>query len=181
MKRSLAVAAAAVIAGAVSAGVAIASASPGSSGPSPSSPPSATAPPGAGHIGAFGERFGVNRTLLHGEAVTLDRQTGKIVLQDSQNGKVTERSGATITVRSSDGTAWVWMLTSDTVVRTDDFGRGSASDIKVGDTVMISGTRAGDVRTAGWVGDPPPDLSAVRTNLRQLRGDLRRLRESLPR
>jgi hypothetical protein len=103
--------------------------------------------------------------LLHGEIVTEDPETGEIIYQVQQKGEVTARDGDTVTVESSDGTSWVWTLTDETTVHTDDNWDAEASSVKVGDTVMLSGVREGDVRTAELVRDPAPEAGDVREGL----------------
>jgi hypothetical protein len=60
-------------------------------------------------------------------------------------------------------------------VRGADLKKEAVSSIKVGNTVGVAGQRIADTRTARAIGDPPPNLSNLRQDLRQLRRDLRRL------
>jgi uncharacterized protein DUF5666 len=172
MKRTLAIASAAAIAGGVIAfTLASYASSGGTSGGSPSPPDdiyaaalstTTTAPPAG------------QRQLLHGERVLKDKD-GTIVTVDAQRGTVTAISPSSMTVRSSDGTTWTWTLNGNTKVRGADLKKETTSKIEVGDTVAIAGQHTGGTRTARAVGDPPPNLSSLRQDLRHLRRDLRRL------
>ncbi|GHJ35330.1 hypothetical protein [Streptomyces sp. TS71-3] len=93
--------------------------------------------------------------VLHSEAVAKDPKTGKLTTRDVQSGTVTSSSGTALTVKSSDGTQWTWTLSKDTRFATEKSDDASASDVKTGDSVVVRGTRAGDVRTARMVSDPP--------------------------
>ncbi len=105
-------------------------------------------------LGQLPRLHGFGENLLHGETVMEDPETGELVYQVQQQGEVTARGEDTVTVESSDGTTWEWTLTDDTAVHSDDSWDADPSTIEVGDTVMASGTREGDVRTADTIGDP---------------------------
>lgn len=172
MKRTLAIASAATIAGGV---IAFSLASYASSGDT-----SAGAPPSSDDVYAAAVSTTApttptgQRQFLHGERVVRDKD-GKIITVDVQRGTVTAVSSSSMTVRSSDGTTWTWTLNGDTKVRGADLKQEATSNIKVGDTVAVAGQRTGDTRTARAVADPPPNLSNLRRDMRQLRRDLRRL------
>jgi hypothetical protein len=142
MKRSLAIGVAAAVFGGTIGFAAV----------SYASPPDGGGPPALSGTALSGKALSgmTLPTLLHGESVERDPD-GRTVLADEQRGTVTGRTGTTMTVRSADGTTWVWTLTGGTAIHTN----GSASGIAVGDTVIVSGTRSGTVRTADRVGDPP--------------------------
>lgn len=110
--------------------------------------------------------------MLYGESVGNDDK-GTIETHDYQNGQVTAVSGTSMTVRSSDGTSWTWTLGSGTTVRTKD-ETASASDIKTGDKVIVSGLRSGSTRNASLVADPPPDFGKLRERLKNLPKDFPR-------
>ncbi|HKF32439.1 MAG TPA: DUF5666 domain-containing protein [Jatrophihabitantaceae bacterium] len=171
MKRTLAIASAAAIAGGV---IAFSIASYATSGDTSAGPPSSDNVYAAAlSTPAPGTPTG-HRELLHGERVVKDKD-GTIITVDVQRGTVTAVSESSMTVRSSDGTTWTWTLNSDTKVRGADLKKEAVSSIKVGNTVGVAGQRIADTRTARAIGDPPPNLSNLRQDLRQLRRDLRRL------
>ena len=171
MKRTLAIASAAAIAGGV---IAFSIASYATSGDTSAGPPlSDNVYAAALSTPAPGTPTG-HRELLHGERVVKDKDD-TIITVDVQRGTVTAVSESSMTVRSSDGTTWTWTLNSDTKVRGADLKKEAVSSIKVGNTVGVAGQRIADTRTARAIGDPPPNLSNLRQDLRQLRRDLRRL------
>jgi hypothetical protein len=176
MKRTLAMSAAATVAGGLVA-FSLASYASSSAGreSSPSGDPyaaaaldlSSTSNPPASATG--------KRAFLHGERVVKD-EYGKVVTVDSQRGTVTASSMTSLTVKSSDATTWTWTLDHDTKTRGSNLETEPGSSVKVGDTVAVAGQRAGDIRTARMVVDPPPNLKGLRGDLRKLRQDLRNLR-----
>ena len=171
MKRTLAIASAAAIAGGV---IAFSIASYATSGDTSAGPPSSdNVYDAALSTPAPGTPTG-HRELLHGERVVKDKDD-TIITVDVQRGTVTAVSESSMTVRSSDGTTWTWTLNSDTKVRGADLKKEAVSSIKVGNTVGVAGQRIADTRTARAIGDPPPNLSNLRQDLRQLGRDLRRL------
>jgi hypothetical protein len=172
MKRTLAIASAAAIAGGV---IAFSLASYASSGNTSAGPPPSSNDVYAAAVSATAPANPTGqRQLLHGERVVKDMD-GKIITIDVQRGTVTAVSPSSMTVRSSDGTTWTWALNGDTKVRGADLKKEATSNIKVGNTVAVAGQRTGDTRTARVVGDPPPNLTNLRRDMRKLRRDLRRL------
>jgi hypothetical protein len=170
MKRTLAIASAAAIAGGV---IAFSIASYATSGDTPAGPPSSDVYAAALSTAAPATPTG-HRELLHGERVVKDKD-GTIITVDVQRGTVTAVSASSMTVRSSDGTTWTWTLNGNTKVRGADLKKEAVSSVKVGNTVAVAGQRTADTRTARAIGDPPPNLSNLRRDLRQLRRDLRQL------
>ncbi|GAA2574078.1 hypothetical protein GCM10010411_02280 [Actinomadura fulvescens] len=144
-----------MISGAVGTGAAAASASP-SADPAPSAPsaPSTPAAP----------------SVTHGESVTKDAD-GKYRVYTWQTGTVTQKSGSSITVRSSDGTTWTWAINADTDVR--------RKSVAVGDTVMVGGPRDGESRTAARITDPL-NFDKLHNRMKELRKQMQDLRGSLP-
>jgi hypothetical protein len=63
-----------------------------------------------------------------------------------QRGTITSVSSGTLTVRSVDGTTWIWVITSKTHVRVDG-AKSAASSLATGDKVGVAGTDGGN-RTA---------------------------------
>lgn len=172
MKRTLIIASAAAVAGGVTAfSVASYATSGGTSaaGPESSNGIYAAALSTSGPTAPAGQR-----QLLHGERVVKDKD-GKIITVDTQRGTVSAVSASSMSVRSSDGTTWMWTLNGTTKVRGANLKRETASSIKAGETVAVAGERTGDTRTARAVADPPPKLGKLRRDLRHLRRDLRRL------
>jgi hypothetical protein len=151
MKRIAMLAGALVIAGGTGAAVAVSAYA--------SSPP-----PPSGHGRPFAGPGAPPGEMLYGESVGKDDK-GAIERHDFQNGQVTAVSGGSVTVRSSDGTSWTWTLNGSTKVVKDS---GSASEVKTGDKVMVSGLRDGGTRTASLVVDPPPDFGKLRERLTDL-------------
>ena len=172
MKRTLAIASAAAIAGGVTAFSLASYATSGNT--SSGSPPSSDDVYAAAVSTAAPATPNGQRQLLHGERVVKDKD-GKIITIDVQRGTVTAASPSSMTVRSSDGTTWTWTLNSNTKVRGAELKKEATSNIKVGNTVAVAGQRTGDTRTARAVGDPPPNLTNLRRDLRHLRRDMRRL------
>lgn len=172
MKRTLAIASAAAIAGGV---IAFSVASYATSGDKSAGSPSSSDDIYAAAVSTAAPSTPTGqRQLLHGERVVKDKN-GTIITVDVQRGTVTAVSSSSMTVRSSDGTTWMWTLNGNTKVRGANLKKEATSDIKVGNTVAVAGQRTGDTRTARAVGDPPPNLSQLRKDLRQLRRDLRHL------
>ena len=171
MRHLKAIVTAVVVTGALGLGVATAYAASSTNEPTVESPEPAMAGPfGPAALPAFDGPPEPGQ-LLYGESA---RKTddGAIQFHDWQAGEVTAASDSSVTVRSADGTTWTWTLTKDTRIRTTDGKNGTASDIKVGDKIMISGLRDGDTRTARAVADPPPDFSKIRKRLPDIRKHL---------
>src|SRR5215468_184350 len=164
MKRTLAIAGAAAIAGGVIA-FSVASYATSSNTTAGSRSSSDDVYAAAVSTATPGKASG-HRELLHGERVVKDKD-GTIITVDVQRGTVTAVSESSMTVRSSDGTTWTWTLNSDTRVRGADLKKEAVSSIKVGNTVGVAGQRIADTRTARAIGDPPPNLSNLRQDLRQ--------------
>jgi hypothetical protein len=172
MKRTLAIASAAAIAGGV---LAFSLASYATSGDKSGGSPSSSDNVYAAAVSTTTPSAPTGqRQLLHGERVVKDKN-GTIITVDVQRGTVTAVSSSSMTIRSSDGTTWTWTLNGDTKVRGANLNKEATSNIKVGDTVVVAGQRTGDTRTARAVGDPPPNLSQLRGDLRRLRRELRHL------
>ncbi|MFI1046366.1 hypothetical protein ACH4U3_11155 [Streptomyces griseoruber] len=141
--------------------VAYAAASGGSSGGSPSASPSAPptaspASPSEGPGGGHGRGgpwfgFGFGGDAAHGEATVKDRDTGKWVVRVWQRGTVEKVDGDRVTVKSEDGTSWTWTVGADATVRTDGGSGSGASALKMGDSVVVVGSRSGGTHTAARV------------------------------
>ncbi len=154
----------AVVALVVGAGAGVAVAVTGSSSPSPAaSSPSASSPPsspptprwhgfrpgiggrifgpGVGAFGAFG--------AVHGQFV-VPRQGGGYQTIDTQRGRVTAVSSSAITLKSPDGFAHTYAVTSATIV---DAQRDGVGSIKVGDQAAVSATVSGSTATAVTISD----------------------------
>jgi hypothetical protein len=119
------------------------SASPAASGSASPSPDG----PGGRH--GHGMWFGLGGDAAHGEATVKDRDTGDWVVRIWQRGTVEKVDGDQVTVKSEDGAAWTWKVTSDTTVLHDGDKGSGPGDLEKGETAMLSGTRADDgTRTA---------------------------------
>jgi hypothetical protein len=109
-------------------------------------------PGGFGALAGGGGGFG-GGLVVHGQD-TVRTKTGYQTI-DFQVGAVTAKSGNTLTVTSTDGYKLVWTLNSKTVIR--DLGKAvTASALKTGQTIRISGTATGAGATARIVQVRPP-------------------------
>jgi hypothetical protein len=117
------------------------------SSPSTTQAPGATADKArAGVLGrGAGWRHGLARRALHGELTLQTREGVKTVVV--ARGEVTDLADDSITVKSSDGVSTSFRINDDT-----RFGFRHEPDpraeLKVGDTVWVAGTKAGDTATA---------------------------------
>ncbi|MEU5878065.1 hypothetical protein [Spirillospora sp. NPDC047279] len=134
----------AVIAGVLATTTAAAAADP-SSGPGPSTPSAPAAPTAP--------------KAVHGESVVKGAD-GWTRVYTWQTGTITEKGGTRLTVRSSDGTTYAWVLNGRT--------RHRAKSWEVGDTVMVGGPRDGQTRTAALV-TTPSDFGEIRERLKDLK------------
>jgi hypothetical protein len=90
-------------------------------------------------------RLGFGKKMLHGEAVVqTDEGTRTVVVQ---RGEVTAINDKTVTVKSTDGFSLTWTFSADIRVL-ERRSTVQPSAIKVGATVGVAGTRAGDAVTA---------------------------------
>lgn len=151
----------------VGAGVAAlaASGSSGSGGPPPPAPDAATGqstdalldvagPAAAQGLGRRG-RIAL-RHFEHGEWVARDGSTD--VTHDAIKGTVTSASATSIAVKATDGFSLTFAVTPDTKVVLREHGKGSAekgsmSDVKTGETVLVTGIKSGSALTAKHVVD----------------------------
>ncbi len=102
-----------------------------------------------------GPRMGFGRPL-HSDAVV--EKDDKFVSIQQQRGEVTALDESSITVKSEDGFEATYRIDSSTKFRKP--GEGAEADkgqIKVGDKVMVAGTKDGDTVTAMMIGigEPP--------------------------
>jgi hypothetical protein len=152
---------AAAVVGLVSGGVLVtAFAASGSDSPpasaSPSASPSASAGSGQadGHHGGRGPLAGLGRAglgpPLHGELVVPKKDGGGNQTVVVQAGTVTAVSGTSVAVRSTDGFAATYVVTSQTRVGRDG---AKITSIKTGASVRIAATKDGSTLTALMVGD----------------------------
>jgi hypothetical protein len=149
-----------VVALVVGAGAGVAAAVTGSSSPSQSasSPPNAAPAPTASpghrfHGPGFGGRFfgGGAGPLgaVHGQFV-VPKQGGGYQTIDTQRGQVTAVSTSAITIKSSDGYAKTYAVTSSTIV---DARRDGIGSVKVGDQATVTATASGATATAANITD----------------------------
>jgi len=105
---------------------------------------------GHGMPGGPGHQQGVNRgTPVHGEMVVKNAD-GTYSTHVDVNGAATAVSASSITVKADDGFTATFTINSTTEVRTSATG-GAITDIKVGDTVHVDGTKSGSTLTANDV------------------------------
>ncbi|MFD0683703.1 DUF5666 domain-containing protein [Actinomadura fibrosa] len=117
--------------------------------PSPSPSTSAKAQPRKDHPRAARAIRGLRG--VHGEA-TVKRKDG-YHLATWQRGQVTGRSGAALTVRSTDGATWTWTTDAKTRVR-ENGAKSTLSALANGDQVLVFGERSGTTRTAAFIREP---------------------------
>jgi hypothetical protein len=125
--------------------------------PSASPSPSGYRAPGPGHrfFGGFGGGFGAGVAgALHGQFV-VPRSGGGYQTEDTQRGSVTAVSTSSITVKSADGFAKTYQVTSSTVV---DARRDGIGSVKDGHQVSVLATVSGGTATATDI----QDLSLLR-------------------
>jgi hypothetical protein len=146
-KRSAGITAAVVLAGGIAAATTT-SAFAASHGSSRTAAAKAAHGKGKGHRKAVAERALLLHSL-HGES-TVKGKDGAVVVREWQVGKVTAASGTSLTVLSSDGTSWTWTESAQTKMR----GQGKDTAVKVGDEVLVRGTKSGAVNDADAVLDP---------------------------
>jgi hypothetical protein len=103
--------------------------------------------------------FGARGQVLHGEEVVQHGTT--YVTIDEQTGKVTAVTSTSITVKSSDGYTATYVVGSATRIGKKG-AAAKVSDVAVGDTVRIEGTKSGGTVTADRVMDGLPPAGAWR-------------------
>jgi hypothetical protein len=96
-----------------------------------------------GHRGGW--RHALGRRVLHGEVTLQTKEGVKTVVMAS--GEVTALSGDAITVKSSDGVQTSFKIDGDTRYGFRNEPAPSAQ-LKVGDSAMVAGEKAGDSATA---------------------------------
>ena len=115
-----------------------------------------TAAPAASE--ALGRRGLVQlRRFQHGEWVARDAN-GADVTHDAIKGTVTAVSANSIAVKAADGFAQTYAVDSDTTVRLREHGKGSGekgsiSQVKTGDQVLVAGVKSGTALDAKHVVD----------------------------
>ena len=82
--------------------------------------------------------------VLHGEFTAVDPNGGYRTI-DVQDGTVTAVSASSITVKSQDGFVKTYVVNTKTMV---DAGRDGIANVKVGHTVHVTATVAGNTATA---------------------------------
>jgi hypothetical protein len=152
------------VAGAVTAGIvgvgAVALADTGSGSTPGTGRPATSAgthpgkPAAAGRVGGVGGVGG--KDFQHGEWVT--RVNGQDVTHDAIRGTVTDVTSGAITAQSADNVTLTFTANGSTKVLLRQGGKGSAKqgaigDVKKGDTVLVTGTKAGSVLTAQHILD----------------------------
>jgi hypothetical protein len=128
---------------------------------STSTPSSATsgasAAKGSGHRGQpLKQALSRLKNFDHGEWVT--GAAGSTVTHEAIKGTVSAVSATSIQVKSSDGTSQTFTAGPSTKVVLREGGKGSAkkgsvTDVKAGDTVLVTGTKSGSATTATAVAD----------------------------
>jgi len=106
---------------------------------------------GSGEPGAPGGPAG---RVLHSEA-TVQKPDGTTAVVVSQTGDITEITGSTITVKSSDGFEATYTVDKNTRISINGTD-GTASGMKKGDTVRVFGTKSGSSTHAEAVMDGMP-------------------------
>lgn len=93
--------------------------------------------------------LGLAGGAIHGQ-LTVPKSGGGYQTVDVQDGTVTAVSATSVTVKSADGYAATYTVTSNTVVDAEAAGIGS---VKKGDTVFVTATVSGSTATAASVFD----------------------------
>jgi len=143
--------AATLVVGGTAAGVAFA-ASPGSTTTTGTTTTAQTAPQhkaanGAPHKGMKGHRpRGLEQRALYGE-FTVRGRNHTYTTVDLRKGQVSAVSPTSITVTSLDKTSGTFVVNSATKVRKNG-AKATINDVKVGDRVVVMGTRSGNTLTA---------------------------------
>ncbi|MFI2435831.1 hypothetical protein [Streptomyces sp. NPDC018693] len=130
--------------------VAFAATSEDSGGGTPSPSPSSSDGTSDSRHGR-GMWFGLGGGAVHGEATVRDPDSDDWVVRVWQRGTVEKVDGDRVTVKSEDGTSWTWTVDSDTTVLRDGDSDSGADALKKDDTVVVTGIRSGDTRTADRV------------------------------
>ena len=147
--------------GGLAAGIAVAQIGVAGADPTPS--PSVSARPDRPHPGmgpgfgvgpGFGPGFGMGGRMLHGEA-TVRAAGGDLRDVAMQIGRVTAESGATLTVRSSDGFTRDYTVDNDTRIALNGKD-GALSSLKVDDPVRVVAVKDGSAWHAEAVMDGIP-------------------------
>lgn len=90
----------------------------------------------------------------HGSWVSSDKSTSADITHDAVKGAVTAVSPTSISVKASDGFSETFVVNSDTGVRIKGTkAAGAIGSVKVGDTVLVTGTKSGTTATAKHVLD----------------------------
>jgi uncharacterized protein (UPF0333 family) len=84
---------------------------------------------------------------VHGQLTVRKGRTGAFVTREWQRGEITAVSGTTLTVKSTDGTSWTWKADPKVKI-TRDGKKTTASALKSGDTVAITGRKSGTANDA---------------------------------
>jgi hypothetical protein len=104
---------------------------------------------GSGLAGGMSGLAGGMSGAVHGQIV-VTKPGGGYETVDIQNGQVTVVSATSITLKSTDGFAHTYAITSSTIVDAQRDGIGS---VKVGNQVSLSATAAGSTATAVSIQD----------------------------
>jgi hypothetical protein len=148
-RTKLVVAATTAVALAGGVGVGIAAADPTTS---PSAPTSASpqAGPKSGAPGQGHRARDLTARALHGEATVGGKKNTRVI--DFQRGAVTQVSGTSITVKSTDGFSATYVVAGTTKVRKDK-ATAAIADVKVNDAVRVVAVKDGSTVTARSIRD----------------------------
>ncbi|HEX4654395.1 MAG TPA: DUF5666 domain-containing protein [Mycobacteriales bacterium] len=146
--------AAGVLGGAAISGIVVSQLGTATAAPSPS--PRASAQPGPPM--PFGGRLGLGLGghVLHSEA-TVEAPDGTTKVVVSQSGDITDISGSTVTVKSTDGYEATYTVDKNTRISLNG-NDGAMSSLKNGDTVQVEGTKTGSAAHADSVMDGVPTM-----------------------
>jgi hypothetical protein len=132
---------------------------PGSGSTSTAAPAHPQHPQHPQHPNGHRRGAALARNLTHGQVVTQNPKTKEFVTHDLIHGSVTAVSSTSITVKAADGVSFTYTVNSDTAVRMRTAGKphsgskGSISDVKVGDKVVVAGTGTSSPYTAKHIVD----------------------------
>jgi hypothetical protein len=116
---------------------------------------SATASPSVAPLGRLSGKLKVALGRFeHGSWVAADKSTSTDITHDAVKGAVTAVSPTSISVKASDGFSETFVVDTATAVRIKGTkAAGAIGSVKVGDTVLVTGTKSGSTATAKHVLD----------------------------
>ena len=133
--------------------------------PSPTTVSSAPAKVVAAKHRGEHERLQILRHVTHAQWVSREGKTGTFVTYDAIRGRVSAVSATSISVKAADGVSETYAVTASTKVHAKGDNKshpGTIGQVKVGDTVGVLGTGAGNLTATHVIdrGVPKPASSS---------------------